>query len=731
VSENLGREAAAIKSPRIFDGSLLQQPALQLAYDTAPIGLAVLSPDCRYLQINQRLTEICGISVEDHLGHSVRDCVPALADAVEGIVRSIMSTGEPVAGIEVTSQRTDKTEERWWVTYWHPLRNPNGEIIGVNVAAEEVTERKRAEAVLAANGQALRESESRFRELADNISQFAWTADASGWIYWYNKRWHDYAGTTLEEMQGWGWQKVHHPEHVDRVVERIRRSFETGTPWEDTFPLRGKDGNYRWFLSRALPIRNEAGEVIRWFGTNTDVTEQIEAENALRVSVERQTATADILKVIASSPSNVRPVFEAIAERSNRLTGGHSTAVVRIINDIVELVAFTSVSPEADAALQDSFPRPVTAYPLFELVRGGQVLEIPDTESELGAQTGTRDFGRARGFRSLLLTPLSNEKGLIGLISVTRKEPGPFADHHVQLLQTFADQAVIAIENVRLFDEVKQRTEELSQSLNDLHTAQDRLIQTEKLAALGRLVAGVAHEINTPIGTSLTVASSLESKTATFATEAARGNLRRSTLTEFLEASRAASSQLIANLNHAAELIQSFKQVATDQSYTNPRVFDLGQLTEEIAKSLRPGLRKRDLTLNVNCQPNLVLNSHPGPYGQVLTNLFLNATAHAFQDATPGIIAINVQAAGDDAVEILFSDDGCGMTTDVWRKAFDPFFTTSRDQGNTGLGLHIVHSIVTNCLGGTLHLDSEPGGGTKIKLRLPRVAPVGAAPDAN
>ena len=157
----------------------------------------------------------------------------------------------------------------------------------------------------------------RFRELADNISQFAWTADASGWIYWYNKRWHDYTGTTLEDMQGWDWQKVHHPEHVDRVVERIRRCFETGTPWEDTFPLRGKDGNYRWFLSRALPIRNEAGDVVRWFGTNTDVSEQIEAENALRVSVERQTATADILKVIASSPSDVRPVFEAIAERGS------------------------------------------------------------------------------------------------------------------------------------------------------------------------------------------------------------------------------------------------------------------------------------------------------------------------------------------------------------------------------------------------------------------------------
>jgi PAS domain S-box-containing protein len=130
--------------------------------------------------------------------------------------------------------------------------------------------------------QALRESEARFRELADNISQFAWTADQSGWIYWYNKRWHDYTGTTLEEMQGWGWQKVHHPDHVNRVVERIKRSFESGSPWEDTFPLRGRDGNYRWFLSRALPIRDDSGEVIRWFGSNTDVTEQIKAEKALR-----------------------------------------------------------------------------------------------------------------------------------------------------------------------------------------------------------------------------------------------------------------------------------------------------------------------------------------------------------------------------------------------------------------------------------------------------------------
>ncbi|MEG4940579.1 PAS domain S-box protein [Microcoleus sp. F4-D5] len=120
----------------------------------------------------------------------------------------------------------------------------------------------------------LHESEARFRALADNIAQLAWMTDATGWIFWYNQRWFDYTGTTLEEMQGWGWQQVHHPEHVDRVVEKFRHCMETGELWEDTFPLRGKDGSYRWFLSRAVPIRNDRGKVLRWCGTNTDITDR-------------------------------------------------------------------------------------------------------------------------------------------------------------------------------------------------------------------------------------------------------------------------------------------------------------------------------------------------------------------------------------------------------------------------------------------------------------------------
>ena len=180
----------------------------------------------------------------------------------------------------------------------------------------------------------------------------------------------------------------------------------------------------------------------------------------------------------------------------------------------------------------------------------------------------------------------------------------------------------------------------------------------------------------------------------------------------------------MSNLNRAAELILSFKQVAVDRNVPDRRQFNLADLTEQIVTSLRPGLRTRNLTLTVDCAPNLDMNSYPGPYGQVVTNLFLNSVAHAFPANAAGELIITAREAGDDFVEVVYSDDGVGMTEDVRRHAFDPFFTTRRDKGGTGLGLNIVHNIIINRLGGRIDLMSEVGKGTRFHIMLPRVAPL-------
>jgi GAF domain-containing protein len=218
--------------------------------------------------------------------------------------------------------------------------------------------------------------------------------------------------------------------------------------------------------------------------------------NETREALERQTATADILKVIASSPDDAQPVFEAIAEQSKRLVEALSTTVFRLEDGLMHLKAYTPTNPEADATLRAGFPAPLARFSWGPAISHGDVYRVLDTEQEIES---LRQLARLRGFRSMLFVPLLRDGTPIGVIAVTRVEPGPFVEHHVQLLQTFADQAVIAIGNVRLFEEVQAKTHELSQSLDELRTAQDRLVQTEKLASLGQLTAGIAHEIKNPL----------------------------------------------------------------------------------------------------------------------------------------------------------------------------------------------------------------------------------------
>lgn len=225
--------------------------------------------DYRFLEINPAFEQQAGL--RDAVGKTAGELLPNLEPLWFEIYGKVALTGEP-ARFETRSDALD----RWFEVSAFRI-GPSGSQ-RVAILFRDISERARLEAERRQAEQEQQESKTRFRTLADNISQFAWMADENGHIFWYNQRWFEYTGTTLEDMQGWGWQSVHHPDHVGRVVQKIRRCFETGEVWEDTFPLRRRDGQFRWFLSRAIPVCNEQGEVLRWFGTNTDIHDQKELE---------------------------------------------------------------------------------------------------------------------------------------------------------------------------------------------------------------------------------------------------------------------------------------------------------------------------------------------------------------------------------------------------------------------------------------------------------------------
>jgi signal transduction histidine kinase len=287
-----------------------------------------------------------------------------------------------------------------------------------------------------------------------------------------------------------------------------------------------------------------------------------------------------------------------------------------------------------------------------------------------------------------------------------------------------------AIAKKRAEADLRSAKEHAEQALAELRSTQRSLIEAEKLAALGGLVAGVAHEVNNPVGVSLTVASSLARRVELFAKEIEDGTVRRSKFEEFLAFNRESAQLLVTNLLRAGELIQSFKQVAVDRSVTDRRNFDLCEATNQIVASLRPVLKQAPITLTLDCAEGILMDSYPGPYGQVITNLFLNAVTHAFPQGRAGAVTIAARVQDDHEVEVVVADDGVGMTAEVRRQAFDPFFTTRRSEGGTGLGLHIIHTLVTQRLGGRLILDSEPGRGTTFRLILPRHAPAESSASA-
>ena len=320
--------------------------------------------------------------------------------------------------------------------------------------------------------------------------------------------------------------------------------------------------------------------------------------------------------------------------------------------------------------------------------------------------------------------PLFNERRLFVGYRGTGRDITERRQHEASLREAESQLREL---NALLETRVSLRTAELSAARNHLQRAQDELIRSEKMAALGSLVAGVAHELNSPLGNCVTTASTLESRTREARRALDDGTLRRSSLAAFLEDVGTSADILMRSLNHAEELVQHFKQVSADQVSARRREFDLGSTVSEALTVLRPRLRGTPYKIECDIRVSRRLDSYPGPLSQIVSNLVQNALLHAFAGREHGRLLIRARDLDAEHLELIIEDDGVGMSEEVRQRAFEPFFTTKLNRGGTGLGLNIVHELADGPLGGEVAIESAPGQGCRFIFRLPFVAPSSAA----
>jgi signal transduction histidine kinase len=434
------------------------------------------------------------------------------------------------------------------------------------------------------------------------------------------------------------------------------------------------------------------------------------------------------------------PVFEEIAERSNKLLGGLSTAVYYLQDDTLHLGAFTRRNEVADAALIALFPRPLSDTQWFDrTIRSARPVHVVDAEVEFLNDLALLDLSRKRGFRSALLVPLMLDSTSIGIISVTRAEVGQFGDHHVQLLQTFADQAVIAIRNARLLDEVQAKTRDLEESLQELRAAQERLVQTEKLASLGQLTAGIAHEIKNPlnfVNNFAALSAELTDELEDILAPAPLDQKMRGELSEVTEMLKSNLEKVVQHGRRADSIVKSMLLHSREGSGEH-RLADINTIVEDSLKLAYHGARAEKsgfaITLRSDFDPNA---GAVEVYPQEITRALLNLISNGFYAATrrkaesgdecfEPVLSASTRNLGK-AVEIRIRDNSTGIPPEVREKIFNPFFTTKPTGEGTGLGLSMTHDIVVKQHGGKIEVETEPEAFTEFIVTLPRGS--GAAP---
>ncbi|HSQ19056.1 MAG TPA: GAF domain-containing protein, partial [Blastocatellia bacterium] len=456
----------------------------------------------------------------------------------------------------------------------------------------------------------------------------------------------------------------------------------------------------------------------------------------LSEALEQQTATSEVLKVISSSPTNVQPVFDSIAESAVRLCNGQFSFVVRFDGKAMAFASSYGLSAEGLATFQSILPMPASEDTAAgRAISRRAVVEIPDVRADSALGARSQSLAKTVTYRSIAAVPLLQEGNPIGAIAVARANAGSFPKRQIALLQAFADQAVIAIENVRLFDEVQARTRELARSLEDLRTTQDRLVQTEKLASLGQLTAGIAHEIKNPLnfvnnfsGVSVELIDELREALA-----GAKLNKKlRAEISEIADMLQGNLDKVVQHGKRADAIVKNML-LHSRQGSGEHRPVDINALVEESLNLAYHGARAEKQGFTIALEKSFDPTAGEADvFPQEIIRALLNLISNGFYAATkrkaetnggdyePALAAATKNLG--DRVEIKIRDNGTGIPPEVKERLFTPFFTTKPAGEGTGLGLSISHDIIVKQHGGSIEVETLPGEFTEFRIILPRKA---------
>ncbi|MEI6559095.1 MAG: AAA family ATPase [Rhodospirillaceae bacterium] len=468
----------------------------------------------------------------------------------------------------------------------------------------------------------------------------------------------------------------------------------------------------------------------RFSSGSLDVTAMLKAAQAISKEIRRDALLETMLRIVLQN---------AGAERGLLLLSQGDRLVLAAEGDAGSDRFAPLPALPLDTPADGGLPRlPATVVSLA--MRSGETVVLADAAAD--SRFESDPYIQARKPRSVLCLPLLRQSQRVGLLYLENNlATDAFAGDRLEAPRLLAAQIAISLENARLYDElsdfsqaleaqVAERTRELSAALaserqahDQLRAAQKQLVQAEKMASLGQLVAGMAHEINTPIGNALTSVTYLAEATHRFRETAAAGNIRRSDFNAFVATLGETTEIMVTNIRRAVYLVDSFKKVAADRARDEQRRFELKPYLREIVLSLEPTWRRAGHTVVVDCPDRLVMDGFSGVIAQIITNMVVNSVPHGFPGGDTGTLTITVRERDDQTLILTYSDDGRGIAPEHRERVFDPFFTTRRSGGSTGLGLHIVYNLVTSKLGGRIDLVGGAGRGVRFVLTLPRIAP--------